>query len=87
MTVESAKAIRPSVAASGAFVILVAYVLSAGPAALVERKHIVNDKAFIVCWPLLCAVEATSLERPDCMYLHSWFPDIYDAHGDPIYGK
>ena len=63
------------------FVILVLYVLSAGPACLMYRKGIIGRNVMIVWTPLARVVEATPLRKPFYMYLDLWCLGRYASTG------
>jgi hypothetical protein len=65
-------------------VVVMVYVLSAGPAAYAMRKRALASWVAHVYDPLGLVLNGTGLMRPFRMYLHLWVPDVYDKNGRPI---
>lgn len=67
------------------FVILILYVLSIGPVAIMSDKGLISHNNEFI-WkfykPLGWAYLNTPLHRPLGMYLHLWVPKHFDKHGD-----
>jgi hypothetical protein len=65
-------------------VVLLLYVLSAGPVVmLLEQKRIsLNNPLLAVYEPLDWVDRNTMLGRPFRMYLHLWAPNRFDAKGN-----
>jgi hypothetical protein len=67
------------------FVILILYVLSGGPLAMMlERGHLSNNARFyeIYITPLAWAYETTPLHKPLGMYFRLWAPKSFDKNGN-----
>ena len=69
-----------------AFGLLILYVLSAGPVAMMVNKNHFPDKRFIeaIYSPLGWAYMKTPLHKPLGMYMHMWAPNIYNKDGERI---
>lgn len=70
------------------FVILVLYILSLGPVAvMMDRGRLSPDNEFVsgAYRPLNWAYQETQLHKPLGMYLHLWVPDLYNKDGDAIW--
>jgi hypothetical protein len=69
-------------------VILLLYVLSAGPLVMMQEKHLIryNSIEGPVIWavysPLSWAYYKTLLHQPLGMYLHLWAPGHFDGKGN-----
>ena len=65
--------------------ILVLYVLSVGPAVMMEEKGMISkDNGFLLKLysPLGWAYENTPLHKPLGMYLHLWSSKYFDKNGE-----
>ena len=68
-----------------AFVILLFYVLSAGPVVKMEQKGIISpDNKFVKTFyaPFTWAYTHTLLRKPLGMYQHLWVPEWFDKEGE-----
>jgi hypothetical protein len=61
--------------------VVMLYVLSSGPALLLNEKRILTDKVFVIYWPLEWAYFHTPLKMPFGMYWHLWRPELYRRNG------
>jgi hypothetical protein len=65
-------------------VIVLFYVLSAGPVAMMQEKGFISpgNEFFNKFYePFIWAYEDTPLHKPLGLYLHLWVPDIFDKNG------
>ena len=65
-------------------VVVMVYVLGAGPMFWAYEKCWVGSRALRVYDPLWAAVGKTRLVKPISIYLHFWVPEIFDIHGHPV---
>ena len=72
-----------------AFVVVMAYFLSIGPIALMQKKGMLISPptqraldVFYAPWVYIC--NKTPLRRPLGMYMHLWVRDLWDKNGDFI---
>jgi hypothetical protein len=66
------------------FAILLLYVLSAGPVAMLNSRAVISDNNFVEVFycPVIWAYMDTPLHKPLGMYLHLWDPGRFDNDGD-----
>ena len=65
-----------------AFVVVMVYVLSSGPAPLIVYDGTISSKALVIYEPLYFVHKHTLLHKPIGMYRHLWLPFRFDKNGD-----
>jgi hypothetical protein len=66
-----------------AFVAVMVYVLSSGPALNLADQNKRADRFADIYSPLFWLYEQTPLKRPLGIYWHPWRPDLFDKAGYP----
>ena len=60
--------------------VIVFYVLSIGPAALLVNKGLVSEKALVIYGPLLGAINQSVLHKPVYRYIGFWVPEPSEVY-------
>jgi len=65
-------------------VLVMVYVLSAGPAWRAADKGIISFNALNVYGPLNTLLRSHAYGKPFRLYLHLWVPNAFDKHGEMV---
>ncbi len=71
-------------------VILILYILSTGPVAMMEEKGRIsrsNEFMRVFYMPWTWAYNGTPLHKPLGLYIHLWLPKRFDKNGDIRFAK
>ena len=60
--------------------VIVIYVLSIGPVALLVDRGLVSGEALVIYWPLLGAIDQSSLDKAFYRYIGLWVPEPSDIY-------